>query len=175
MLQARLISYADAHRYRMGVNYAALPVNKPKSEVNHYHRDGKMRFDGNFGSNLNYEPNSFGGPKEDPRYLEPPLKISGDADRYNHREGNDDYKQAGDLFRLMNESQKKQLFSNICEAMDGVPERIKMRQMAHFYQADPAYGKGVAKGLGLDMKKIEKFARLNLNELIKVTSEEKYA
>ncbi len=174
MLQARILSYSDAHRYRMGANYAALPVNKPQSEVNHYHRDGKLRFDGNFGDALNYEPNSFGGPKEDPRYLEPPLKISGDADRYNHREGNDDYTQPGDLFRLMNDDQKQQLFSNVCAAMNGVPERIKMRQMAHFYNADPAYAAGVAKGLGLDMNKIEKFAGFSLAQLFEATSEEAY-
>ena len=74
MLQARIMSYADAHRYRIGVNYAALPVNKPHSEVNTYHHDGNMRFDDNHGGAVNYEPNSFGGPVEDPRFLEPPLK-----------------------------------------------------------------------------------------------------
>jgi catalase len=137
-----------AHRYRIGANYSALPANKPKCPVHHYHRDG------NFGGAVNYEPNSFGGPKEDPRYLEPPLKISGDADRYNHREGNDDYTQPGNLFRLMNDSQKQQLFSNMAEAMQGVPERIKVRQAAHCYKADPAYGNGIAKALGIDQNHV---------------------
>lgn len=174
MLQARILSYADAHRYRMGSNYAALPVNKPKSEVNHYHRDGKMRFDGNFGSNLNYEPNSFGGPVEDPKFVEPPLKISGDADRYNHRDGNDDYSQPGELFRLMDEHQKKQLFSNVAAAMAGVPERIKMRQMAHFYNADPAYARGVAEKVSVNYSTVEKYAKMGLKELFAATSEENY-
>ena len=44
---------------------------------------------------MNYEPNSFGGPVEDPAVKEPPLKISGDADRYDHRVGNDDYHAGG--------------------------------------------------------------------------------
>jgi catalase len=139
MLQARIMSYADAHRYRIGVNYSGLPANKPKCPVHHYNRDGNMRFDANFGSAVNYEPNSFGGPQEDPRYLEPPLKISGDADRYNHREGNDDYTQPGNLFRLMNDNQKQQLFNNLTETMKDIPERIQLRQLAHFYKADPAY------------------------------------
>ncbi len=121
MLQARIMSYADAHRYRIGVNYASLPVNQPVNEVNTYHRDGHMRFDGNFGGAVNYEPNSVGGPVEDKSYAEPPLKITGDADRYDHRIGNDDYTQPGNLFRLMNDSQKEQLFSNIAEGMQGVP------------------------------------------------------
>jgi catalase len=174
MLQARLMSYADAHRYRVGVNYAALPVNKPHSEVNTYHRDGNMRFDGNNGGALNYEPNSFGGPVEDPRYLEPPLKISGDADRYNPREGADDFIQPGVLFRLMNASQKEQLFSNLVEAMQGVPERIKVRQLIHFFKADPDYGRGVAKKLGLDMDKFAPWAKLPLKDLFEKTSEENY-
>jgi catalase len=149
VLQSRIFSYADAHRYRLGVNYASLPVNKARPEVNNYHRDGAMRFDGNGGASVNYEPNSFGGPVQDERYQEPPLKISGDADRYNHRDGNDDYTQPGNLFRLMSDDQKEQLFSNIAEAMAGVPEEIKLRQIGHFTKADPAYGEGVAKKLGL--------------------------
>ena len=62
MLQARLLSYPDAHRYRIGVNYAALPVNKAHCPINTYNRDGHMRFDDNGGSSVNYQPNSFNGP-----------------------------------------------------------------------------------------------------------------
>lgn len=149
MLQFRIFSYADAHRYRLGVNYESLPVNLPRCPVHGYHRDGRMRFDGNGGGSVNYEPNSFGGPVEDPAFREPPLNISGDADRYDHREGNDDYTQAGDLFRLMTPEQQERLFGNIARAMDGVPEEIVRRQLEHFEKADPAYAAGVAKVLGL--------------------------
>ncbi len=173
MLQARIMSYADAHRYRIGVNYAALPVNKPHVEVNTYHRDGNMRFDGNGGA-PNYEPNSFGGPVEDKATLEPPLKISGDAARYDHRAGNDDYTQPGNLFRLMSDNQKEQLFSNYAAAMQGVPERIVARQLVHFYKADPEYGRGVAKKMGIDMDKFAPWAELSLKELIEKTTEENY-
>lgn len=98
---------------------------------------------------MNYEPNSFGGLKEDPSYKEPPLKISGDADRYDHRNGNDDYTQAGDLFRLLPACEKARLFDNIAAAMQGVPEFIIRRQLEHFTKADKAYGEGVASSLGL--------------------------
>jgi catalase len=149
MLQARIFSYADAHRYRLGTHYEALPVNAPKCPVHHYHKDGPMRF---FANNPDpdayYEPNSFGGAKQDARYAEPPLKISGDADRYDHRAGNDDYIQPGNLFRLMTPDQQQRLFGNIAAAMQGVPEAIVRRQLAHFAKADPAYGAGVAKALG---------------------------
>lgn len=175
MLQARIMSYADSHRYRLGVNYADLPVNRPINEVNTYHRDGSMRYDGNFGGAVNYEPNSVGGPVEDHRFAEPPLKISGDADRYDPRaDGVDDYIQPGNLFRLMNADQKQQLFSNINDAMQGVPERIKVRQLVHFYKADPEYGKGVAALLGIDMDKFIPWTKLGLPELIEKTSAENY-
>ncbi len=149
MLQFRIFAYGDAHRHRLGVNHESLPVNRAHAPVNDYHRDGAMRFDGNGGGSVNYEPNSFGGPVEDPAFKEPPLAISGAADRYDHRLGNDDYGQPGNLFRLMSPDQKRQLFDNIAAAMQGVPEEIQRRQIAHFAKADPAYGQGVAERLGL--------------------------
>ena len=151
MLQARILSYPDAHRYRIGVNYSQLPVNKPQCPVNTYNRDGHMRFDGNDGGAVNYQPNSFNGPIDNKKMKEPPLKISGDADRYDHRAGNDDYTQAGDLYRLIAEDKKVLLIDNIVQAMLPVPEEIKRRQIAHFYKADPDYGKRVAAGLGLSV------------------------
>lgn len=144
MLQARIFAYADAHRYRLGANYATIPVNAPKCPVHNYQRDGAMRIDGNGGGSVNYEPNRFDGPAEDAAHREPPLKISGDADRYDHREGNDDYGQAGDLFRLMSETQQADLMDSIAAAMQTVPPSIIERQIEHFAKADPAYGKGVA-------------------------------
>jgi catalase len=149
MLQFRIFSYADAHRYRLGVNHESLPVNRPRCPVHDYYRDGSMRFDGNYGGAVNYEPNSFGGPAEDSRFKEPPLAISGEAARYDHRLGNDDFGQAGALFRLMSPEQKTQLMDNIAAAMRGVPEVIQRRQIDHFAKADPAYGSGVAERLGL--------------------------
>ena len=153
MLQARLLSYPDAHRYRIGINYAALEVNKPRCPVRNYHRDGQTRFDGNGGGAPVYQPNSFDGPVDDASFGEPPLRIAGDADRYDHREGNDDHTQAGDLYRLMDEEEKKRLIANIVAAMQGVPHEIQARQIAHFSKADPKYGAGIADGLGIRMAK----------------------
>jgi len=147
MLQARIFSYADAHRYRVGTWYEKLPVNAPKSAVATYHLDGPMHFEQPKSSDAYYEPNSFNGPKQNPILAEPPLKISGDADRYNHRDGNDDYTQPGNLFRLMSAAQKQQLFQNIAEAMHGVPDYIIERQLGHFAKADPAYAEGVRQAL----------------------------
>jgi len=149
MLQARVFSYADAHRYRLGTHYEALPVNAPQCPVHHYHKDGAMRFFQNDTGNPDayYEPNSFDGPAQDPNVAEPPLRISGDAARYDHREGNDDFSQPGALFRLFDDVQKQRLFSNIADAMQGVPDEIVERQIALFQRADPAYGAGVRAAL----------------------------
>jgi len=72
----------------------------------------------------------------------------------------------------MNASQKEQLFSNFAKAMQGVPERIIARQLVHFYKADPEYGRGVAKKLGMDMERFVPWTSLSLEELAEKTSEE---
>jgi catalase len=149
VLQGRLFAYADAHRYRIGAHYEALPVNRPRCPVAHYHMDGAMRFDAPKRTDAYYEPNSFGGPVQDPAVAEPPLRLAGDADRFDHRAGNDDYIQPGNLFRLMSPAQRALLMDNIAAAMRGVPEFIQRRQLGHFLKADPAYGAGVAERLGL--------------------------
>ncbi len=149
VLQFRIASYGDAQRYRLGVNHMSLPVNKPRCPVHSYSRGGAMRFDGNGGGSVNYEPNGFNGPQEDASVVEPPLALDGDAARYNHRDGNDDYGQAGDLFRLMSGEEQGRLMDAIAGAMDGVPQDIQDAQLVHFRAADPAYGDGIAKRLGI--------------------------
>ncbi|KAA3612464.1 MAG: catalase [Planctomycetota bacterium] len=148
MLQARIMSYPDAHRYRLGVNFESLPVNAPKAaSARNYYRAGQMRFDGNGGSAVNYEPNSFGGPVEDPTAKEPPMALEGMVDRYDHRQGFDDFSQAGNLFRLFDDGQKRRLASAIAGSMVGVPEQILQRQLPYFDQADPEYGRLVREAL----------------------------
>ncbi|HEY8848035.1 MAG TPA: catalase [Thermoanaerobaculia bacterium] len=154
MLQARLISYPDAHRYRLGVNYDSLPVNQPQCPVHTYNRDGAMRFDGNSGSAPNYEPNSFQGPTQDPAYRERPRMVAGSVDRHNHRIDSDYYTQPGNLFRLMPRDARERLIGNIVTSMKSIPQRIQKLQIQHFFKADPAYGTGVAKGLGLNIDEV---------------------
>ncbi|WP_376842862.1 catalase [Bordetella pertussis] len=150
MLQGRLFSYGDTHRYRLGINHHQIPVNAPRCPFHSFHRDGMGRVDGNGGATLNYEPNSFGEWREAKHAAEPPLALDGQAaDRWNHRVDEDYYSQPGALFRLMNDDQKQQLFGNIGRHMAGVPEEIQRRQLEHFRRADPAYAAGVAKALGL--------------------------
>jgi len=149
MLQGRLFSYGDAQRYRLGVNHHLIPVNAAKCPVHGYHRDGAMRVDGNYGSTLAYEPNSYEEWQEQPEFKEPPLELDGAAYNWDHREDDDYYTQPGKLFRLMSAAQQKVLFENTARAMGDAPKEIKQRHIGNCMKADPDYGKGVAMALGL--------------------------
>ena len=148
MLQARIFSYPDAHRYRVGTHYEMLPVNRPIVEVNTYHADGSMNFEIKEPTDAYYEPNSFGGAVENASFAEPAFETGDMADRYNHRIENDDFSQPRALFELMSDYQKEQLFSNIAAAMDTVPRNIIDRQIALFEQVHTDYAFGVKKALG---------------------------
>ncbi len=151
VLQARLFAYADAHRYRLGTHYEALPVNAPKCPVHHYHKDGPMRFfpNGNGHPDAYYEPNSVGGPTDSADYREPPLRLSGAAGRYDHRDGNDDYRQPRALFERLDDAERERLFDNLAEAMGGVTSDVVHRQLRHFREVHPAYSEGIARAIGI--------------------------
>ncbi|HOH51980.1 MAG TPA: catalase, partial [Candidatus Hydrogenedentes bacterium] len=155
MLQGRLFSYGDAQRYRLGVNHHLIPVNAARCPFHSYHRDGAMRVDGNHGSTLGYEPNSYGEWREQPEHAEPPLPLSGAADHWSHREDDDDYySQPGALFRLMTPAQQEALFGNTARALGDAPREIKVRHIGNCLKADPAYGKGVADALGIPLSEV---------------------
>ncbi|MFJ6321497.1 MULTISPECIES: catalase [unclassified Rhizobium] len=152
MLQARLFSYGDAARYRLGVNHHQIPVNAPRCPYHSYHRDGAMRVDGNQGARTTYVPNSKDEWAEQPDFREPPLLIEGAADHWDHRVDEDHFEQPGNLFRLMSAQQRQTLFDNTARALSGVSLHIQQRHVAHCSKADPAYGAGVAMALGISLE-----------------------
>ena len=114
-----------------------------------------MRVDGNQGSTLHYEPNSYGEWKEQLDLKEPPLKLNGDADIWDFREDDSDYfTQPGKLFNLMNDEPKRSSFANTARNMGDAPKEIKIKHISHCFQADPAYGEGVAKALEISMEDV---------------------
>jgi catalase len=148
MLQGRLFSYGDTHRYRLGANHMHLPVNRPHAaEACNYSRDGAMRSDGNYGRQKNYEPNSFGGPVQSDQPLWSPIEVAGLTGNHapEHHHDDNDFVQAGDLYRLMSEAEKSRLVSNIAASLSRVskPDIIE-RSIANFRKADAEYGKRVA-------------------------------
>ena len=131
LLQGRLLAYADAQRYRVGTHHAALPVNRPRAPVH------------------TYQPNSVGGPRPDRQHAEPALPLSGDAARFDDRQGLGDYVQATALYRRMGSAEQERLAANVAAAMAGVPETIQRRQIEHFRLVDAILGQAIAAQLGI--------------------------
>ncbi|CAH0343066.1 catalase [Rhizobium sp. CECT 9324] len=151
MLQARLFSYGDAQRYRLGVNFNHIPVNAPKCPFHSFHRDGAMRTDGNLGSTLHYYPNSEAEWETRPDMAEPPWPTGDYAAHFDHRVDEDHFEQPGDLFRLMSPEQQQALFDNTARAISGADHHIKERHVVNCMRADPRYGAGVAAAIGVDI------------------------
>lgn len=153
MLQARLFTYGDAQRYRLGVNHTQLPVNAPKGVpggARNYGRDGFMNFGSNGGADANYEPNSVHGPVETGEPWYAGIEVSGRTGTYapvEHAQDND-FVQAGDLYRLMDEGARQRLVNNIARSLAQVtlPEVVE-RSVAYFYEADAEYGKRIARAV----------------------------
>ncbi len=155
MLQGRLLAYQDAHRYRVGANANQLPVNAAKCPVNHYQRDGAMagmcpaHGDTNIqSSEVNFYPNdqiNQGAPVPQPSVAEPPMPVLENAwiKRYGLADDEDHYSQAGNLFRLMNESQKSQLCTTIAEGLVQATESVQQRMLEQFGKADADYAEGI--------------------------------
>ncbi len=153
MLQARLMSYADAHMYRLGVNHLQLPVNAPRCPVMNYMRDGYMT-NGQYGSQPNYWPNSVAGtPQPDAAFSDPTWQL-GQAvvDRYDSTIGHDDFTQPGMLYRLFDEGQKDRLTTRLAASLANVREEIRQRQVCHFFRADEDYGRRIAEKLHMDIR-----------------------
>jgi len=172
MLQARLVSYHDAHLYRLGPNYQLLPINAPKGcKADNYQRDGYMRFDENGGAGPNYWPNSMGGPAPDPTVAEPPIDLEGEAARHPQELTDDDFFQAGELYRrVMTDMDRDHLVGNIVAHLGRAQKRIQLRQTALFFKANPDYGRRVAEGLGLDAAEAEKLAGMGQEERVAATA-----
>ncbi len=159
MLQGRLLSYPDAHRYRLGGNYEQIPVNRCPYLVNNYQRDGQMRIDGNGGNTPNYFPNSFDDTYIDESTKEPAMKLEATLADWYDRNGegdNDHYSQPGALYRnVMNDFDRNNLVSNIAGTMKGIsgPKRMDIinRQLCHFFRADMQLGLAIARALDVNV------------------------
>jgi catalase len=154
MLQARLMSYADTHLYRLGANNHEIPVNKPRCPVINYMRDGAMASAGDYGPAKNYWPNSINGsPQPDAKYDEPTWNLAQViVDRYDSTVDHDDFTQPGNLFRLFDKGQRERLASAIAAPLGQARKQVQLRQLCHFFRADEEYGRRVADKLGIDVK-----------------------
>ncbi|MDH6213425.1 catalase [Streptomyces pseudovenezuelae] len=147
MLQGRLFAYADAHRYRLGVNHTLLAVNAPRATTaRNYGRDGLMAANSQGRYAKNYEPNSYDGPVETGRPQSAPLAVTGYTGTHEapQHTKDDDFFQAGELYRLMSEDERSRLVANIAGGLSQVSrDDVIEKNLAHFHAADPEYGRRV--------------------------------
>jgi catalase len=156
MLQARLMSYADTHLHRLGVNHHQLPVNKPRCPVMNYIRDGQLAT-AEYGDRPNYWPNSVEGtPQPDPAFADPAWQL-GQAiiDRFDSTVDHDDYTQPGNLYRLFDDGHRDRLTTRIAGVLGQARREVQVRQVCHFFRADEEYGRRVAAKLGIDLAPFE--------------------
>lgn len=156
MLQGRLFSYPDTHRHRLGANYQQIPINAPKNaNVQNYQRDGFMVVNGNGGGGPNYGPNSYNGPAQNDiaSTTFAVEEIEGMIGRFSFELKDDDFVQAGNLYRLLSEEEKKDLVNNIAGDIASVKKDIIERQLGHFERADPDYRKHVEAAIAKLQKK----------------------
>jgi len=144
MLQGRLWSYADTHRYRLGPNYKQLPINCPfNSKVNNYQRDGTGRYDDNQGGAPNYFPNSFSGPEHDPSLKWHHHQITGDVARHETAD-DDNFSQVSVFYnKVLTEQGRENLTTNIAEHLSNAAPFIQKRVISNFSKVDPDYGRRI--------------------------------
>jgi catalase len=155
MLQGRLFSYPDTHRYRIGPNYLQLPVNHPKDEVHSYNRDGHMAYLN--GGDPTYAPNSYGGPVADPAAELPTWRVeAGEIVRnaYTLHSEDDDFGQAGTLYRnVMDDAERARLVSNVAGHLaNGVVDPVLSRALTYWHNVDAELGARIASELGVASK-----------------------
>lgn len=167
MLQGRLLSYPDAHRYRLGVNYEQIPVNRCPFMVNNYQRDGFMRIDGNSGSSVNYYPNSFDEIYINKNYKDRIQNINAKGIGWYDRNGikEDDHYSQPSIFwkKVLNTKDKKNLIQNIINSINGITgykkNQIIYRQLFHFFKIDNDFGMQISQGLSINTEEIKKYIK----------------
>jgi catalase len=152
MLLGRLFSYPDTHRYRIGPNYMQLPVNRPKSPVHTYSKDGPMRYENN-GDQPVYAPNSYGGPAADTAGYGDIAgwSVSGDMVRAAaalHAD-DDDFGQAHTMVReVFDDAARDRFVANVVgHLLNGVTEPVLQRAFAYWRNVDKEVGDRIEQGV----------------------------
>lgn len=173
LLQGRLFAYEDAHRYRLGKNHDMIPVNSAKGTTAYTNeRDGIMNTDGNYGSTANYYPNTINNIQTTTEINDVPIIALEEAKmgRHNLEISDIDFVQAGELYnRVLDETGKTNLVSNISGHLCNSKQNLQYRQTALFYKADVEYGTRISEILKLDINKVKELAEMSQSERVKAT------
>ncbi|QDU30731.1 Catalase precursor [Anatilimnocola aggregata] len=154
LLQGRLFSYADTQRYRIGVNYLMLPINRPVVDVVNNSQHGAMNF-GETKSDVNYEPSVSVNVHADPAAKYSQANLVGSVEQQRIAKTLN-FQQAGELYRSFSKSEQANLISNLAGDMKKVRDKqVRQRMVGFFYQADADYGSRLAEALGDDLGEVK--------------------
>ncbi|ODM88255.1 Catalase [Orchesella cincta] len=125
ILESRIFTYPDAQRYRLGVNFNMIPINKPLNKVATYERDGAMCVGLNGGGGPNYFPNSFNGPEVDPTAKQMPSRMSGDVARIDTGDADNFSQPRLFIEKDLNEDARQRLATNIAAQLKRVTPAVR--------------------------------------------------
>ncbi|GAB4023214.1 catalase [Spirosoma koreense] len=177
MLQGRTFSYSDTQRYRVGTNYLQLPINAPRKHVATNQRDGQMAYhvdtapDQN--KHVNYEPSSMNGLKQ-PAASGPDHTpyVAGNVIRQPIDRTNN-FKQAGERYRLHEDWERDDLISNLVNALSGAEQPIQDKMIELFTLCDEEYGRRVREGLQQSQSNGQASAEEAVQEAVETSHEAK--
>lgn len=171
LLQARLMAYQDAHRYRLGANNTQIPINMPKNaKLYTTQRDGDMQVNGNMGSAPNYYPSSFTCVDMSPEDAPPPIPVIGEIKRHVIDSSDIDYVQPGEFYRdQLDEDDKAHFIYNVSQSLMHADVSLQYRQTALFNKADCNMGMLIAQCLGLDYDKVKRLSDMSQEERVAKT------
>src|SRR5690242_7631119 len=153
LLQGRNFSYLDTQLKRLGgPNFTQIPVNAPKqAEVSNYQQDGHMAMRNPRGR-VNYEPNSWGGPREDPArgFVTYAAQEEGHKRRLRADSFADHYSQARQFYVSQTEVERRHIAAGFVFELSKCEEPIRRRMVAGLRNVHPEFAQAVADGLGLD-------------------------
>ena len=146
MLLARVFSYPDAQRNRIGTNYNQIPVNMPVCPMNSYDKEGAMQYH-HSGDAPVYAPNSFGRAYQDEQG---PVENGWEADgtmvraAYTLHAEDDDWGQAHTLVRkVYNDEQRARLVETVAGSLAGVQDPVLGRVFEYWRNIDPEVGNAI--------------------------------
>ncbi|KAL9093376.1 MAG: hypothetical protein Q9159_000230 [Coniocarpon cinnabarinum] len=151
VLQARMLSYPDAARYRLGVNYQQLPSNKPVSRVySPYERDGISTLNGNYGGDPDYVRSSLQPVRLTSHHAVTNKELwSGTVVSHRSEVTDQDFEQSRDLWNIIcHEDGRKEFLGNVAKSLTNVAAGVMESAIKMFGQVHPDIESGLKETLG---------------------------
>lgn len=161
LLQGRLFSYFDTQRHRLTGNFQQIPVNASKNAVKTYNQDGYMSMRPQSGE-VNYQPSTnVPDVKEDSKFkYSRSVFAPGTATTQSVIDKENNFKQAGELYKSFSKKDQDNLIKNISGALNSVQNKVIVKKMiAYFYQVDKEYGNRLLKATSLTINDIQEYIK----------------